>query len=171
MNGTWRINMNFARTGLCNVDAWLPMNQFINGSVTFLSPSTASTVTVPGTAPLLICSGGYNTATGGIYENTGRGPNTRNVIRPDLAAPAVDILGSTGTSNAAAITAGAAALLLQWGIVQGNNQGLNTDQIRTYLTAGAEQPVSNLETGLEGYPNSIWGYGKLNLYNTFRQIF
>ncbi len=171
INGIWRINLNFGRTGLCGADAWLPLARLLKGNVVFTAPSTASTVTVPSTAPLVIAVGGYNDKTGGIYENTGRGPNTRSTVRPDIVAPAVDIYGGTGTSSAAAITAGAAALLLQWGIVQGNNPSVMTDIIKTYLIAGANRPVSNIETGAEGFPNNIWGHGKLDLYNTFRQIF
>lgn len=171
VSGIWRINLSFSRTWLCSVDAWLPMESFLSGSVTFLSPSTATTAVVPSTAPLILSVGGYNSNTGGIYENTGRGPNTRGVVRPDLTAPAVDIYGFDGTSTAAAITGGAAALLLHWGIVLGNDPAITTDTIKTYLIAGAEQPIRNIETGTEGFPNNIWGYGKLNLFNTFRQIF
>ena len=147
------------------------MSQFLNGSVTFVNPSTASTAVVPSTSPIAISVGGYNTSTGGIYENTGRGPNARGVLKPEFTAPAVDILGGGGTSAAAAITAGAAALLLQWGIVLGNNPSIKTEIIKTYLISGAEQPVPNFETDAEGFPNNLWGYGKINLYNTFRQIF
>lgn len=170
VNGIWRIELSFSRTNLCGVDAWLPFDRLLSGNIAFLDPSTASTAVVPSTAPLVLTAGGYNSNTGGIYENTGRGPNTRGVIKPDITAPAVDVFGTDGTSNAAAVTAGAAALLLQWGIVRGNNPGLTTDVIKTYLTAGAEQPTAGLEAGREGFPNNIWGYGKLNLYNTFRQI-
>ena len=171
VSGIWRLNMSFSRTGLCGVDAWLPMSQFLNGSVTFVNPSTASTAVVPSTSPIAISVGGYNTSTGGIYENTGRGPNARGVLKPEFTAPAVDILGGSGTSAAAAITAGAAALLLQWGIVLGNNPSIKTEIIKTYLISGTEQPVPNSETDAEGFPNNLWGYGKINLYNTFRQIF
>ncbi|MBQ6555163.1 MAG: S8 family peptidase [Firmicutes bacterium] len=171
VSGIWRLNLSFSRTGLCALDAWLPMSQFLNGSVTFINPSTASTAVVPSTAPLVISVGGYNTSTGGIYENTGRGPNARGVLKPDFTAPAADILGGSGTSASAAITAGAAALLLQWGIVLGNNPAIKTEIIKTYLISGAEQPTPNLETDAEGFPNNLWGFGKINLYNTFRQIF
>jgi hypothetical protein len=90
-------------------------------------------------------------------------------MAPDLVAPGVDILGvyptgygsMSGTSAAAAITAGACALMMQWGIVKGNDVSMSTHQIRAYLIRGCsrKQTIS--------YPNPQWGYGALNLQQTF----
>ena len=70
----------------------------------------------------------------------------------------------TGTSVATAITAGACALMLQWGIVRQNNVSLNTYSIRSFLIRGCRRDP-NIQ-----YPNSQWGFGKLDLFNTFRQL-
>jgi len=70
----------------------------------------------------------------------------------------------TGTSTSTAITAGACALMLQWGIVQGNDPTLNTYRMRTFLIKGATREVNMT------YPSFQWGYGKLNLRNTFRHM-
>jgi hypothetical protein len=70
----------------------------------------------------------------------------------------------TGTGVAAAITTGASALMLEWGIVNGNDVTLNTYRIRAFLIRGCERDP-NIE-----YPNYEWGYGKLNLLNTFNQL-
>ena len=70
----------------------------------------------------------------------------------------------TGTSVAAAIGAGAAALMLQWGIVQKNDVSLNTYRIKTYLIRGCNRDL-NIQ-----YPNYQWGYGRLDLFNTFAQL-
>jgi hypothetical protein len=67
----------------------------------------------------------------------------------------------SGTSAAAAITAGACALMLQWGIVQGNDTSLSTYQIRAYLIRGCKRNPLML------YPNTQWGYGALDLIQTF----
>ncbi|MBQ9519673.1 MAG: S8 family peptidase, partial [Firmicutes bacterium] len=171
VNGIWRLNLSFSRTGICAVDAWLPTNRLLSGNVTFVTPATAETLTVPATAPRLMTIGGYNGNTGGVYEFTGRGPNSQGILKPDFTAPAVDVSGSSGTSLGAAVTAGAAALLMQWGIVDGNDPRMRTEIIKAYLIAGTEQPTQNLESGGEAFPNNLWGYGRINLYNTFRRIF
>jgi hypothetical protein len=67
----------------------------------------------------------------------------------------------SGTSAAAAITAGACALMLQWGIVQGNDTSLSTYQIRAYLIRGCRR------SPMMPYPNTQWGYGALDLVQTF----
>ena len=70
----------------------------------------------------------------------------------------------TGTSAAAAVTAGAAALLMEWGIVKGNIPGMNGDIIRNLLIGGASRQ-DNME-----YPDNKWGYGRLDLYGSFNYI-
>jgi len=87
-------------------------------------------------------------------------------------APGVDVTGiypmdsgtMTGTSVAAAITTGACALLLQWGIVKRNDASLNTNRIRALLIRGCRRDPNTT------YPSPQWGYGKLDLYNTFKQL-
>jgi len=70
----------------------------------------------------------------------------------------------TGTSVAAAITAGACALLLQWGIVQKNDVSLNTFRIKAFLIRGCKRDQNTK------YPSFQWGYGILDLFNTFNQM-
>ena len=93
-------------------------------------------------------------------------------MAPDFVAPGVDVQGiyptgrgtMTGTSVAAAVTAGAAALLLEWGIIQGNIPAMDGDFIKSLLISGATRS-ENIQ-----YPNIKWGYGKLNLFNTFSSL-
>jgi len=70
----------------------------------------------------------------------------------------------TGTNVAAAITAGACALMLQWGIVEPNDVSLNTSRIKSFLIRGCK-----CEPSIQ-YPSHQWGYGKLDLLNTFMQL-
>ena len=70
----------------------------------------------------------------------------------------------TGTSVASSITAGAAALLFQWGIVKGNEMLLDTYRIKALLIQGCDRDIGMT------YPNIQWGYGKLNLLNTYNQL-
>ena len=88
----------------------------------------------------------------------------------DLTAPGVDVYGAltggrfgtkTGTSVAAAHGAGAAALLMEWGLVRGNRPNLSTAEIKSYLIRGAKRDPDI------DYPSPIWGYGKLDIYGVF----
>jgi subtilisin family serine protease len=91
---------------------------------------------------------------------------------PDLTAPGSEVTGvfpngfgkMEGTSVAAAVTAGACALLLQWGIVEKNEETMNSYIARTYLIRGCDR-----DRDIE-YPNFQWGYGRLNLFNTFEML-
>jgi hypothetical protein len=67
----------------------------------------------------------------------------------------------SGTSVASAIVAGACALMLQWGIVNGNDITLNTYRMRALLISGCEHDAGVV------YPSFQWGYGRVNLYRTF----
>ena len=90
------------------------------------------------------------------------------MIAPDLVAPGVGVGGvfptgygqMSGTSASAAITAGACALMLQWGIVDDNETALNTERIKAHLIRGCIRDI------FVEYPNAQWGYGRLNLYHT-----
>ena len=70
----------------------------------------------------------------------------------------------TGTSAAAAVTAGAAALLMEWGIVKNNMPTINGDLIKSLFISGCVRD-ENIT-----YPNNQWGYGRMNLYNTFASV-
>lgn len=149
--------------------AWLPLTGFVSPGVEFLSANPNYTVTVPATAFGAISCGAYNIDDNSLYLNSSWGPTRINRLVPDLVAPGVNVGGifptglgtMSGTSAAAAITAGACALMLQWGIVQKNDTSLSTYQIRAYLVRGCKRNPMML------YPNTQWGYGALNLAQTF----
>ena len=156
-------------------NAWLPLTGFVSPTVGFLSPSPYVTVVVPATAVGIICCGAYNTRTDSLYLNTSWGPSRTGVLKPDFVAPGVDVGGyfptgygtMTGTSVSCALTAGAGALMLQWGIVRGNEVSMSTYQIRAYLIRGCDRNETT------DYPNQQWGYGTLNLmeaFNLMREI-
>ncbi|BAL01819.1 peptidase S08 family protein [Oscillibacter valericigenes Sjm18-20] len=149
--------------------AWLPLTGLAYPGVEFLAANPNYTVTVPSTAVGAISCGGYNIADNSLYPNSSWGPTRINLMAPDLVAPGVSVGGifptgygtMSGTSVAAAVTAGACALMLQWGIVQGNDTGLSTYQIRAYLIRGCRR------NPMMSYPNTQWGYGALDLVQTF----
>ncbi len=151
------------------IDAWLPITGFISPNVEFLTPSPYNTITSPANGLGLICCGAYNSIRDSLYPQSSWGPTFLRTETPDFVAPGYQIGGfypsgygsMSGTSAAAAITAGACALLLQWGIVESNDLGFCTPLIRAYLIRGCNR------TDLIKYPNPQWGYGTLNLMQTF----
>ena len=153
--------------------AWLPITGFVGPDTAFLSPSPYYTVTSPGTAFGVTTCGAYSSINQSLYVSSSWGPSRFDAQLPDLVAPGVNVMGvypwgygtMTGTSVSAAITAGAGALLLQWG--SENNMKLNSINIRTYLLNGCTR-----RPGFT-YPNYQWGFGELNLIRAFeimRQI-
>lgn len=149
--------------------AWLPTTGFVSPSVEFLSASPESTVTSPALGLGVICCGAYNSSIGSLYAKSSRGPAWSGRSLPDLVAPGVGVGGiypygggtMSGTSAAAAVLTGACALLLQWGVVEGNDTSMSTDQIRAYLIRGCRR------TAAVDYPSDQWGYGSLQLMQTF----
>jgi minor extracellular serine protease Vpr len=126
------------------------------------------TLTIPSTAQSVISVGGYQSNLGISSPFSGRGRNINGrSSKPDLVAPGVNILTSavgggydsfTGTSVAAPFVTGSAALMMQWGIVLGNDPFLYNQRVKAFFQRGARR---NLATTI--YPNAIWGYGTLSL--------
>ena len=139
----------------------------------FIRSNPDTTITVPSDAEAPITVAGYNGVDGSIYFESGRGYTANNMIKPDIAAPAVDVYGPvgegkfetrSGTSVAAAITAGAGALMLEWTGVQRNDISATTANIKNYFIRGA------VRDNLREYPNREWGWGQLDLYKTFENF-
>lgn len=152
-----------------NYHAWLPITGFVSPTVEFLTPSPYTTVVVPATSFGIITCGAYNSASDSLFIHSSWGPSRLPLLTMDLVAPGVNVGGiyptgpgtMSGTSVSNATTAGACALLLQWGIVDGNDIAMSTFQARAYLIRGC---VRNENIS---YPNPQWGYGRLNLLQTF----
>lgn len=152
--------------------AWLPITGQVDADVEFMRPVPDYTVVVPATALRAIKCGAYSSQTQSLLVSSSWGPTRLYRVAPDFVAPGVDVKGiyptgygtMTGTSVAAAVTAGITALLMQWGIVNGNKPSMDSDLIRSYLISGCRRE-SNLT-----YPNPQWGFGKVNLYGTFDAI-
>jgi hypothetical protein len=70
----------------------------------------------------------------------------------------------SGTSLAAAYTAGISAIMLEWGIVRGFYPIMDTTVIKKYLVRGARR------SKFLQYPNRDWGYGIIDLYNVFNVL-
>ena len=181
--GEWRIRVYSSQILNGDFHMWLPAEGFISPETVFLTPNPNTTITGPGDASAVITAAAYNHLNGSIGIHSGRGYTLDGRIKPDIAAPGVDVFGpgqipeaayrrgispasipmtrKTGTSIAAALTAGAVASLLSWGIVWNNDPGMSEAAIRSYLIRGADRNRAFT------FPNREWGYGSLNLYNTF----
>ena len=149
---------------------WLPVTGLADNQPTFLTPNPFTTLTTPSAAREPISVAAYDHRNDSIYLHSGRGFTRTGVVKPDLTAPGVNVYGAlsggrfgtkTGTSVAAAHGAGAAALLMEWGLVRGNRPNLSTAEIKSYLIRGAKRDPDI------DYPSPIWGYGKLDIYGVF----
>jgi hypothetical protein len=170
--GVWLFDLSCSNLVIGNYDVWLPIKNFLTPSTKLLESTPEKTITTPSTAETVICCAAYDGLKGNIYVNSSRGPTRNRELYPTLVAPGVDVNGYfpnrtgtfTGTSVAAALTAGACGLLLEWGIVEGNNNQLNTVSIKSALINGCEQVP-----GRVGH-STQWGFGKLNLFNSIKKL-
>jgi subtilisin family serine protease len=156
-----------------NVNIWLPSGDFISKNTYFLNANPYTTVTSPGNSIVPITLTAYNSNNNGLYMEAGKGFSTSNIINPDLAAPGVNIqcpaldhtfTTLTGTSAAAAHTAGIAAMILEWSIVRNNYPDIDTVGIKKFLIRGANR------SSQRQYPNREWGYGSIDLFNSFNLL-
>lgn len=177
--GIWTIRVYNTQFFTGQFNMWLPAYTMISDETVFLSPNPYTTITGPGNAAPPITVGAYNHLNNSIYIHSSRGYTAAGLQKPDLAAPGVNVSGPsiarrsnlsvpmttrTGTSVAAAHVAGAAANLLGWGIVEGNNITMSEASIKAYLIRGARRNPAL------SYPNREWGYGALDLFETFLQL-
>ena len=150
---------------------WLPIQQNVGSDITFIRPNPDTTITMPSDATIPITVGGYDGFSGIRYLFSGRGYDAIGRIKPEFCAPCVDVFGAgmrnnyitdTGSSVAAAITTGAAALCLEWGIIRGNASTMNCVEVKNLLIRGCKRE------NIREYPNKEWGYGALDVYRSFQ---
>lgn len=153
--GIWVIGVYGSPTNQGNYHMWLPLTGFISEDTYFLRSSPDVTLTEPSNAFAPITVSGYNEITGGIYADGSRGFTRSGSVKPDLSAPAVgirtDVGTYTGTSMAAAMTAGAAADFLEWAAILGNAPNINSEDVKNYFKKGAVREIG------VSYPNQQEG--------------
>lgn len=174
-SGIWTFHLIPERIVTGQYDMWLPSKAVLNPSTRFLQPSPDTTLTIPSTASQVISVGAYDDSYGAYAEFSGRGFTRQNhQVKPDLSAPGVDIITArrgggyeavTGTSFAAPFVTGSAALLMEWGIIQGNDPFLYGEKVKAYLTRGARQLP-----GYDRWPNEQLGYGALCVKQSIPEI-
>lgn len=173
VEGIWKIIVEPVQVAEGVFHLWLPMTEFLENEVYFLESNPDYTITEPGSTITGMTVGFYNGNDNSVAISSGRGYTRGGVIKPNYVAPGVNVTGATtrnqfaertGSSIAAAITAGACALLLEWIIYELGEEAVDSIQIRNLLTLGTERNPG------EVYPNRTWGYGRLNLYKAFDEI-
>ncbi|WP_346870077.1 S8 family peptidase [Clostridium sp. UBA5119] len=171
-SGIWTMNMTTNENVLGSYDMWLPIAEGLNIATRFLRPSTSNTVGIPGTVADVITVGSYNFINSTISPFSGRGNEELNPVKPDLVAPGENIESSTpgggfeprsGTSMATPHVAGACGLLMEFGIVRGNDPYLYGERSKYFLLKGANRSRIDVQ-----YPNNSWGYGTLCLAGALR---
>lgn len=166
--GVWRVELTPVKITQGTYELWLPSEGALNRGTAFRNPTVTTTLTIPSTASRAITVGAYDALTFSYAEFSGRGPlrgEEGTPRKPDLAAPGVNVLAAmpgggymehSGTSFAVPFVTGGAALLMEWGIVRGNDSYLYGEKVKAYLRRGARELP-----GFDVYPNDQVGYGAL----------
>ena len=163
--GIWHLYITGKKVSNGHVNLWLPSREATNAATGFIDASAERTLTIPSPAGNVISVSGYDSLTDIFASFSGRGFTDGIRIKPDLCAPAVNILSTapgggysirSGTSMAAPFVTGAAALLMQYGIVNGNDPFLYGEKVKALLQKGA-RPLP----AFAAYPNISVGWGAL----------
>ena len=171
-DGMWKIRVYNIDNQTTDYHVWLPASGIISEDTYFLDSNPDTTITSPGNSYIPLTITAYNHQNNSIYYAASRGLTRSGILKPELAAPGVDIVcptlnnkyGSlTGTGAAAAHASGIAAMLLEWGIIKGNHTAMDGFDVKSMLIRGAKK---NSDDSI----NNIWGYGKIDAYGVFEAL-
>ena len=174
-SGQWKITLRKLNKYDGNFDMWLPISEGLNVNTKFLEPVVYKTLGIPATVKNVISVGSYNYLVDIISPFSGRGEKYNGqYIKPDIVAPGEGIYSAipnrgfdkkTGTSMATPQVTGAAALMMQWGIVNGNDPYLYGERVKYFLILGSKKTRQDIE-----YPDAGWGYGELCLRESINLV-
>lgn len=175
-SGIWMIRLipQEVRNGF--VYMYLPSEAVRSQGTRFLSSTPDVTLTIPSTASKAISVGAYNSVYHAYADFSGRGyavwskqAGEREIgsVKPTLTAPGVSLQAITpggtyayvtGTSFSTPMVTGAAALMMEFGIVRGEDPFLYGEKLKANLIRGARRfPVQ------DDWPNARYGWGALCL--------
>lgn len=173
--GLWRINI-VNRTFISGTfHLWLPITGLVDPNIRFYRPSPDTTLVIPSCAEPVITVSTYNAYNNTLFINSSRGYTRNGTIKPDFAAPGVNVtapsvssvsgLGTfTGSSAASAITAGAVCLLVEWGLRRSRPRIFTSVEIKSLFLFGTIRSPGVY------YPNREWGYGIINVFRIFESM-
>lgn len=172
--GIWRFVISGRVDLVLRYHIWLPISNFLTTNTYFLNGNQDTTLSIPANALNSLAISTYNHQNQSLYYFSGRGFTKSGGLKPDVAAPGVNLTApdlkggfynTTGSSEATAHATGAIALLLEWGISRGNITKLNNILIRRILINGARRfPTVT-------YPEPGWGFGTLDIYRSIQKYY
>lgn len=179
-SGIWRFGLEAIEIVTGEYRFYLPSYAVRNAGTGFYLPTSDMTITIPSTARRAITVGAYDPQRRSYADFSGRGyvyyymqgredaaqlPYGIAHVKPDLVAPGVNISVPipgggyeevSGTSFATPFVTGAAALLMEWGVIQDNDPYLYGERMKAHLIKGARKL-----SGTETWPNAQIGWGTL----------
>ncbi len=171
--GLWQLRLkgDYIVNGVYNL--WLPQRPLIQLTTRVINPNPYITLQAPANAQKSITTSFYNQNNNTIAVESGRGFTADNRVKPNLTTGGVMAL-TTGLNNettllsggsvAGAVLCGATLLLLEWGIILGNDPNIYGPTAISYFTRGTSKRSGDI------YPNPQWGYGILNLQGSFENL-
>jgi subtilisin family serine protease len=186
-SGVWKIELKPVEVVTGEYRMYLPGYAARNAGTGFFLPTPEMTITIPSTSRNAITVGAYDVARRSYADFSGRGYVYRYsdgrgdtsigreliaAVKPDIVAPGVNITVPvpyggyekvSGTSFATPFVTGVCALLMEWGIVRGNDRFLYGERLKASLISG-----SNPLPGVSQRPDSKAGWGTLCAFGALR---
>lgn len=171
--GIWKIRLKGEYIVNGRFDIWMFSRKMLKGETSLTSPCTCGTITNPSTSRYSLTISNYNQNNITVYPKSGLATTSIEGFEIDVAAGGVDVkciflnnqrVYITGTSVSAAVATGAALLLFQWGIVEGNDPYMYSQTLKSYMLRGTYRRKNDI------YPNIEWGYGILDLLGVFTNL-
>ncbi len=154
-------------------DMWMYQKKLLLNGTRFLAPDYYGTITNPSPGRYSLTVTSYNQNNFSIVGKSGVYFKDTVYNAIDVACGGVDIktyapqnklVFAEGTGAAGAVAAGAAAIMMQWGIIEKNNVNMYSQTLKSYFLRGTIKRPNDV------YPNPQWGYGILDLVGVFRSI-
>ena len=134
------------------------------------------TISSPGSAPSVMTVGGVD-FDNEMYKRSGRGPTFENIIKPDVCAPAVNILGAevgppddlysihSGTSASTPYVSGLAAFMLE------KEEDLNWKELKAIISLTSWRTIEpyTLRDNIQGW-GVVQGYAALDALDSFLEL-